>query len=200
MCYSRVFLDEEEPQVHEEDIEVKRTRMLELIRAQRAYNAIAEDGSRWVTFSPKRAISADPCILLLKGKFRSACLHLSMKGILCNMVEMIQICHLHVNDRDSTIAHLLHLIQIWIHICHHLINEGIEMIHHLQNRRWSLQEKLVICDHNEGSENSIILHHPNLIRNPNTPVVWICLWEKKLICLLQDNRGDGTILLHRNPS
>jgi hypothetical protein len=107
-----VFLDEEEPQVHEEDIEVKRTRMLELIRAQRAYNAIAEDGSRWVTFSPKRAISADPCILLLKGKFRSACLHLSMKGILCNMVEMIQICHLHVNGRDSTIVHLLHLIQI----------------------------------------------------------------------------------------
>jgi pre-mRNA-splicing factor CWC26 len=35
--------------------------MLELIRAQRVYNAIAEDGNRWVTFSPKRAISADPC-------------------------------------------------------------------------------------------------------------------------------------------
>ena len=61
VCYSRVFLDEEKPQVVEEDREVKRTRILELIRAQRAYNAIAEDGNRWVTFSPKRAISADPC-------------------------------------------------------------------------------------------------------------------------------------------
>jgi len=61
VCYSRVFLDEEKPQVDEEDREVKRTRMLELIRAQRVYNAIAEDGNRWVTFSPKRAISADPC-------------------------------------------------------------------------------------------------------------------------------------------
>jgi len=80
----------------------------------------------------------------------------------------------------------------------------------------------VICDHNEGSENSIILHHLNLIRNPNIPVVCILichhledvglilnhllhclnlsLWEKILICLLQDNRGDGTILLRRNLS
>ncbi|KAG6792058.1 hypothetical protein POTOM_001201 [Populus tomentosa] len=53
--------DEEKPQVVEEDREVKRTRILELIRAQRAYNAIAEDGNRRVTFSPKRAISAGPC-------------------------------------------------------------------------------------------------------------------------------------------
>jgi len=33
----------------DEDIEVKRMRRLEAIRAARPYNAIAEDGSGWVT-------------------------------------------------------------------------------------------------------------------------------------------------------
>ncbi|KAJ6695903.1 BUD13-like protein, partial [Salix koriyanagi] len=44
--------DEDKPQV-DEDIEVKRMKRLELIRAQRTYNAIAEDGSGWVILSPK---------------------------------------------------------------------------------------------------------------------------------------------------
>ncbi|XP_010540728.1 PREDICTED: BUD13 homolog [Tarenaya hassleriana] len=44
---------EEKPLV-DEDIEVKRMRRLEQIKARRAYNAIAEDGSGWVSLSPKR--------------------------------------------------------------------------------------------------------------------------------------------------
>uniref|UniRef100_A0A1J3HTF0 BUD13-like protein n=1 Tax=Noccaea caerulescens TaxID=107243 RepID=A0A1J3HTF0_NOCCA len=44
---------EERPVVNE-DIEVKRMRRLEEIKARRAQNAIAEDGSGWVTFSPNR--------------------------------------------------------------------------------------------------------------------------------------------------
>ncbi|KAL5551228.1 hypothetical protein UlMin_001404 [Ulmus minor] len=44
--------DEEKPQV-DEDIEVKRMRRLELLRAKQAYNAVSEDGSGWVTLSPK---------------------------------------------------------------------------------------------------------------------------------------------------
>ncbi|CAK7356211.1 unnamed protein product [Dovyalis caffra] len=51
--------DDEKPQV-DEDIDAKRMKRLELIRARRAYNAIAEDGSGWVTLSPKLANSADP--------------------------------------------------------------------------------------------------------------------------------------------
>ncbi|KAH8513965.1 hypothetical protein H0E87_006997 [Populus deltoides] len=51
--------DEENPQV-DEDIEVKRMKRLEVIRARRAYNAIAEDGSGWVILSPNHANSADP--------------------------------------------------------------------------------------------------------------------------------------------
>ncbi|KAJ6942937.1 BUD13 [Populus alba x Populus x berolinensis] len=51
--------DEENPQV-DEDIEVKRMKRLELIRARRAYNAIAEDGSGWVILPPNHANSADP--------------------------------------------------------------------------------------------------------------------------------------------
>ncbi|WCJ20704.1 Pre-mRNA-splicing factor cwc26 [Euphorbia peplus] len=46
--------DEEKPQVNE-DIEVKRMKRLEQLRARRHYNAIAEDGSGWVPLSPKRA-------------------------------------------------------------------------------------------------------------------------------------------------
>lgn len=51
--------DDENPQV-DEDIEVKRMKRLELIRARRAYNAIAEDGSGWVILPPNHANSADP--------------------------------------------------------------------------------------------------------------------------------------------
>uniref|UniRef100_A0A2P2JWX8 BUD13 homolog n=1 Tax=Rhizophora mucronata TaxID=61149 RepID=A0A2P2JWX8_RHIMU len=50
--------DEEKPIV-DEDIEVKRMRRLELIKSKRAYNAIAEDGSGWVSLSPKRSRSVD---------------------------------------------------------------------------------------------------------------------------------------------
>ncbi|XP_020536016.1 BUD13 homolog isoform X2 [Jatropha curcas] len=46
--------DEEKPQV-DEDIEVKRMKRLEQLRAKWANNAIAEDGSGWVSLSPKRA-------------------------------------------------------------------------------------------------------------------------------------------------
>lgn len=48
--------DEEKPQV-DEDIEVKRMRRLEQLRAMRAYNAISEDGSGWVSLSPKHVNS-----------------------------------------------------------------------------------------------------------------------------------------------
>ncbi|KAG7955705.1 hypothetical protein I3843_11G086500 [Carya illinoinensis] len=51
--------DEEKPQV-DEDIEVKRMRRLEQLKAMRAYNAISEDGSGWVPLSPKAANSNDP--------------------------------------------------------------------------------------------------------------------------------------------
>ncbi|KAG5248953.1 serine carboxypeptidase [Salix suchowensis] len=51
--------DEDKPQV-DEDIEVKRMKRLELIRARRTYNAIAEDGSGWVILSPKHPNSGDP--------------------------------------------------------------------------------------------------------------------------------------------
>lgn len=44
--------DEEKPQV-DEDIEVKRMKRLEQLRSKRPYNAIAEDGSGWVSLSPK---------------------------------------------------------------------------------------------------------------------------------------------------
>lgn len=44
--------DEEKPQV-DEDIEVKRMRRLELLRAKRRLKSISEDGSGWVTLSPK---------------------------------------------------------------------------------------------------------------------------------------------------
>ncbi|XP_043690210.1 BUD13 homolog [Telopea speciosissima] len=48
--------DEAKPQV-EEDIEVKRMKRLEQIRARRSYNAISEDGSGWVSISdaPKQS-------------------------------------------------------------------------------------------------------------------------------------------------
>ncbi|XP_065879095.1 uncharacterized protein [Euphorbia lathyris] len=48
--------DEEKPQI-DEDIEVKRMKRLEQLRARRHYNAIAEDGSGWVPLSTKRAIT-----------------------------------------------------------------------------------------------------------------------------------------------
>ncbi|KAF5477707.1 hypothetical protein F2P56_004324 [Juglans regia] len=51
--------DEEKPQV-DEDIEVKRMRRLEQLKAMRAYNAISEDGSGWISLSPKAANSNDP--------------------------------------------------------------------------------------------------------------------------------------------
>lgn len=50
------YVDEEKPQV-DEDIEVKRMRRLEQLRAMRAYNAISEDGSGWVSLSPKHVNS-----------------------------------------------------------------------------------------------------------------------------------------------
>ncbi|KAJ4836393.1 hypothetical protein Tsubulata_021514 [Turnera subulata] len=46
--------DEEKPVV-DEDIEVKRMKRLEALRARRPYNAIAEDGSGWVTVPAKSA-------------------------------------------------------------------------------------------------------------------------------------------------
>ncbi|XP_059441159.1 uncharacterized protein LOC132173633 [Corylus avellana] len=51
--------DEEKPQV-DEDIEVKRMRRLEQLRARRPYNAISDDGSGWVPLSPKHGKSSDP--------------------------------------------------------------------------------------------------------------------------------------------
>ena len=53
------YVDEEKPQV-DEDVEVKRMRRLEQLRARRAYNAISEDGSGWVSLSPKCLNSNDP--------------------------------------------------------------------------------------------------------------------------------------------
>ncbi|XP_062120196.1 uncharacterized protein LOC133834562 [Humulus lupulus] len=46
--------EEEKPQI-DEDIEVRRMRRLEHLRAIRASNPISEDGSGWVTLSPKHA-------------------------------------------------------------------------------------------------------------------------------------------------
>ncbi|KAI4365121.1 hypothetical protein MLD38_021139 [Melastoma candidum] len=46
--------DEEQPQV-DEDIEVKRMRRLELIKSKRPFHSIADDGSGWVSLSPKRS-------------------------------------------------------------------------------------------------------------------------------------------------
>ncbi|KAK8329177.1 hypothetical protein V6Z12_A11G301200 [Gossypium hirsutum] len=50
---------DEKPLV-DEDIEVKRMKRLEQIRLRRGYNAIAEDGSGWVSLSPKHANTVDP--------------------------------------------------------------------------------------------------------------------------------------------
>ncbi|XVF06162.1 hypothetical protein REPUB_Repub06bG0023800 [Reevesia pubescens] len=50
---------DEKPLV-DEDIEVKRMKRLEQIRLRREYNAIAEDGSGWVSLSPKHANNGDP--------------------------------------------------------------------------------------------------------------------------------------------
>ncbi|KAJ4728763.1 BUD13-like [Melia azedarach] len=51
--------DEEKPQV-EEDIEVRRMKRLEQLRLRRAYNAIAEDGSGWVSIDLKHQDSKKP--------------------------------------------------------------------------------------------------------------------------------------------
>ncbi|KGN63326.1 BUD13 homolog [Cucumis sativus] len=48
---------DEEPQV-DEDVEVKRMRRLEELKAKRPYNSISEDGSGWVSLSPNRANSS----------------------------------------------------------------------------------------------------------------------------------------------
>ncbi|GMI79276.1 Bud siteselection protein 13 [Hibiscus trionum] len=50
----------DETPVVDEDIEVKRMKRLEQIRLRRGYNAIAEDGSGWVSLSPKHANTMDP--------------------------------------------------------------------------------------------------------------------------------------------
>ncbi|XVE89730.1 hypothetical protein DITRI_Ditri20bG0019300 [Diplodiscus trichospermus] len=50
---------DEKPLV-DEDIEVKRMKRLEQIRLRRGYNAIAEDGSGWVSLSPKHANAVAP--------------------------------------------------------------------------------------------------------------------------------------------
>ncbi|XP_039032278.1 LOW QUALITY PROTEIN: BUD13 homolog [Hibiscus syriacus] len=50
----------DEMPVVDEDIEVKRMKKLEQIRLRRGYNTIAEDGSGWVSLSPKRANTVDP--------------------------------------------------------------------------------------------------------------------------------------------
>ncbi|XP_042974609.1 BUD13 homolog [Carya illinoinensis] len=50
---------EEKPQV-DEDIEVKQMKRLKQLKAMRPYNAISEDGSGWVSLSPKAANSNDP--------------------------------------------------------------------------------------------------------------------------------------------
>lgn len=45
-----ILLDEEKPIV-DEDIEVKRMKRLEQLKARRAYHDISEDGSGWVPLS-----------------------------------------------------------------------------------------------------------------------------------------------------
>ncbi|EOY11285.1 Uncharacterized protein TCM_026519 isoform 1 [Theobroma cacao] len=50
---------DEKPLV-DEDIEVKRMKKLEQIRLTRGLNSIAEDGSGWVSLSPKRTNTLDP--------------------------------------------------------------------------------------------------------------------------------------------
>lgn len=65
-----VKLDEEEENdsaderpLIDEDIEVKRMKRLEQLRARRSYNQISEDGSGWVSLSdtPKGSTFTDPC-------------------------------------------------------------------------------------------------------------------------------------------
>ncbi|XP_050372900.1 uncharacterized protein LOC126790623 [Argentina anserina] len=51
--------DEEEKPLVDEDIEVKRMRRLELLRARRPYDAVSADGSGWVTVPPKREVSEE---------------------------------------------------------------------------------------------------------------------------------------------
>lgn len=51
-----MFTEEEKPLI-DEDIEVKRMRRLEQLRARRPYHAISEDGSGWVPLSPKHVKS-----------------------------------------------------------------------------------------------------------------------------------------------
>jgi len=53
-----VYVDEEKPLV-DEDIDVKRMKRLEQLRARRPYHAISEDGSGWVSLSSKPENSTD---------------------------------------------------------------------------------------------------------------------------------------------
>ena len=53
-----VYVDEEKPQV-DEDIDVKRMKRLEQLRARRPYHAISEDGSGWVSLSSNPENSID---------------------------------------------------------------------------------------------------------------------------------------------
>lgn len=58
-CFTSLFSYnvDEEPQV-DEDVEVKRMRRLEELKAKRPYNSISEDGSGWVSLSSNRANSS----------------------------------------------------------------------------------------------------------------------------------------------
>ncbi|KAL6192349.1 PREDICTED: BUD13 homolog [Fragaria vesca subsp. vesca] len=63
--------EEEEKPLVDEDIEVKRMRRLELLRARRPYDAISEDGSGWVQVPLKREGSEEADLSPPRKRFRS---------------------------------------------------------------------------------------------------------------------------------
>ncbi|KAL6187211.1 hypothetical protein ACLB2K_043326 [Fragaria x ananassa] len=63
--------EEEEKPLVDEDIEVKRMRRLELLRARRPYDAISEDGSGWVKVPLKREGSEVADLSPPRNRFRS---------------------------------------------------------------------------------------------------------------------------------
>ncbi|KAL6187335.1 hypothetical protein ACLB2K_038735 [Fragaria x ananassa] len=63
--------EEEEKPLVDEDIEVKRMKRLELLRARRPYDAISEDGSGWVKVPLKREGSEEADLSPPRKRFRS---------------------------------------------------------------------------------------------------------------------------------
>ncbi|XP_061992577.1 uncharacterized protein LOC133710511 [Rosa rugosa] len=63
--------DEEEKPLVDEDIEVKRMKRLELLRARRPYDAISEDGSGWVKVPLKREGSEEADLSPPRKRFHS---------------------------------------------------------------------------------------------------------------------------------